>query len=124
MQQQLHACVADHAYKRRESVNTLIYFDEKEGKYTDRADLHRMVNGVGGLQCRDHILGARHQLEGLDCLRVRDGDVVCPPGILEPRVLRSDPRVVKPGGNRARFGDLTVGILGGGNGSGKRTTYI
>lgn len=82
-----------------------------------------MVDGVGRLQRGNNILGARQHLEGLDCLRVRDSDVICPPGILEPRVLGPDPRVVKSSGNRVCFGDLTVVVLRGeGGGHGGRGT--
>lgn len=77
-----------------------------------------MVDGVGGLQRGDEALGARQELEGLECLDVRDGGVLCPPAILEPRVLGPDPRIVQPRGNGVCFRDLTIVVLGAGGGDG------
>lgn len=80
--------------------------------------LHGVIDGVRGLQRGDEPLGARQQLEGLERLHVRDGRVLRPPAVLEPRVLGPDPRVVQTGGNGVRFRDLAVLVLRGGEGVG------
>jgi hypothetical protein len=55
--------------------------------------------------------GAAEELERLERLGVGGRSVLDPAGLLEPRMLGADTRVVEPGTDRVRLGDLAVLVL-------------
>ena len=68
-------------------------------------------HGVGRLDGRDDALRAGEVLEGVHRLRVGDGDVLGPAGVMEHGVLRPDAGVVQAGGDGVDRGDLPVRVL-------------
>ncbi len=75
------------------------------------AELDRAGEGVRGLDRRDDALGPAHQPEGLHRLGVRDRLVLRPPDRRQVRVLRTDARVVEPGGDAVALDGLAVLVL-------------
>src|SRR4051794_7797870 len=73
-----------------------------------RVDVERTREGVRRLQRRDDPLGLREPLERGERLLVGAGEVDGAALVAEERVLRPDARVVEPGGDRVRVGDLPV----------------
>ena len=71
----------------------------------------RVRDRVRALERRDDALRRGQELQRLDRLGVRDGDVPCPPAVAELRVLRTDARVVESGGDRVRLANLSGLVL-------------
>src|SRR5262249_43158435 len=80
-----------------------------------RAELGADVEGagerVGALDRRDDALGRREQPERLHRGVVGDRKVLAAAGVVQVRVLRANARIVEPGRDRARLGDLALLVL-------------
>mmetsp|Transcript_19189 Transcript_19189/g.60366 ORF Transcript_19189/g.60366 Transcript_19189/m.60366 type:complete len:466 (-) Transcript_19189:822-2219(-) len=75
------------------------------------AQLHGVVQGVGGLQGGDDALRPGDELHGVQGLAVRDRDVLHAAGVLEVGVLWPDAGVVQACTDGVRLGDLPVAGL-------------
>src|SRR5712671_4057301 len=74
-------------------------------------ELRRVSERMRGLKRRDDSLEAAQVVEGGDGFLIVDGDVLSPPSVLEPGVLRAYPRVIQPCRDGVRLDDLTVFVL-------------
>ena len=70
------------------------------------AELVEIGKGMRRLQGRDDALEPRHELEGLESLRIGHGVVLCAPGVLEVGVLGADARVVQARADGMGLDDL------------------
>src|SRR5437667_3887083 len=76
-----------------------------------RREFRRVRKCVRSLQCRNDPLDAAAIGECGERLVVSHRDVLRPPAVFEPRVLRSNAGIVKPRRYRMRLDDLSVRIL-------------
>src|SRR5260221_12391362 len=70
-------------------------------------ELRRVSEPMRGLKRRDDSLEAAQVVEGADGFLIADGEVLSPPSVLEPGVLRAHPRVIQPCREVVRVAGLT-----------------
>src|SRR4051812_3013230 len=97
----------------REHLGEVLVAAARAAHEVDRrvARAHRVVQRVGGLQRRDDPLKARDAAEGGERVVVAHRDVGGAAAVAQPRVLGPGTRVVEPGGDRVRLGDLPLVVL-------------
>ncbi|EGE58214.1 hypothetical protein RHECNPAF_334005 [Rhizobium etli CNPAF512] len=76
-----------------------------------RRTLDHLGNRMRGLERRDDAFEAGQGLEGLKRFVVHDRHIIDPADIAEPRMFRTDARIIETGRNRMAFLDLAITIL-------------
>ena len=74
-------------------------------------DPHRLGDRVARFERRDDALGPAQPMERDERIGVGDPDVFGPADVLQVGMLGTDARVVEPGRDRMRLGDLAVLVL-------------
>ena len=74
-------------------------------------DFGDMCQRMGGFECRNDAFEPARQLKCCERLRVGDSYVFDAPDVVQPGMLRSDPRIIETSRNRMGVANLSVRVL-------------